>query len=76
MLRIVRRFDPLVDAFQIKNLQIYPPPTLGTRKDQYQQTSSAFVCMVKRQPSVRDAQIRRRLPCIWFGLMPLTACIA
>ena len=36
---------------------------MGTRQDRYQQTSSVNVCMVKRQPSVRDAQIRLHLPC-------------
>ena len=36
---------------------------MGTRQDQYQQTNSVNACMVKHQPSVRDAQIRRRLTC-------------
>ena len=37
---------------------------MGTQKCQYQKVWSVNTRMVKRQPSVRDAQNRRRLQCI------------
>ena len=38
----------------------------GLGKANTNKTSSVYVCMVRRQASVRDVQIRRRLSCIFI----------
>ena len=63
-LRKEPKFRNRMTRFQIPNTG-----TAGTKKNTESQlwpipiNKHRYVCIAKRQPSVRDAQIRRRLPC-------------